>query len=300
LRAATRTGTAFVTTYHGAYGSTNRLKNAYNSVMARGDVVIANSDFTARLIAERHRTPKERIRVIHRGVDLRKFDPAAVASARIEDLRRGWGVRHGQSIVLQAARLASWKGHATVIDAVGKLAQAGALGDAVVVMAGDDQGRGSYRQSLVARMNEQGLDGRIRLTGHCRDMPAAFAAADLAIVASTEPEAFGRAVTEASAMGVPIIATDIGAPPETVVAGPQAQRTGWLVQPGDAEALAEAIRAAFSLSSSARSELARRARQHVARSFSVGAMQRATLAVYDELLGTNLAAAFAGTPVHGN
>ena len=126
-------------------------------------------------------------------------------------------------------------------------------------------------------------------------MPAAFALADLAVVASTEPEAFGRAVTEASAMGVPVIATNIGAPPETVVASPEGQRTGWLVPPGDAHALAEAIKSAGALSTDARTSLSVRARVHVARSFSITGMQQATLAVYDELLGTRLAAAFAGT-----
>ena len=76
--AARRTGKPFVTTYHGAYGSIGRLKTAYNSVMARGDAVIANSEFTAQLIRERHHTPPERLHVIHRGVDLARFDPAIV------------------------------------------------------------------------------------------------------------------------------------------------------------------------------------------------------------------------------
>ena len=50
--AARRTDKPFVTTYHGAYNSAGPLKNAYNSVMARGDIVVANSQFTARLIAK--------------------------------------------------------------------------------------------------------------------------------------------------------------------------------------------------------------------------------------------------------
>ncbi len=297
LIAARRTRIPFVTTYHGAYRSTNVLKNAYNGVMARGDVVIANSGFTAKLIAERHGTPAEKLRIIHRGIDRRKFDPVRVTPDRIEALRKAWGVKSNERVILQAARLAGWKGHRTVIEAIAQLAQQNALSDAVVVMAGDPQGRDGYREDLLARIKAHGLESRIRLTGHCADMPAAFAAADLAIVASTEPEAFGRAVTEASAMGVPVIATNIGAPPETVVTGPGPERTGWLVRPGDAGALADAIRAATALSEGDRAALSRRAREHVARHFSIGSMQRATLAVYDELLGTRLAEAFASTTV---
>ena len=248
LAAARRTRIPFVTTYHGAYGGRNAVKNAYNGVMARGDVVIANSGFTAKLIAERHGTPAAKLRIIHRGIDARKFDPARVAPDRIEALRKAWGVKPNQRVILQAARLAGWKGHRTVVEAVAQLVQQNALADVVVVMAGDPQGRDGYRDDLIARIKAHGLENRVRLTGHCADMPAAFAAADLAIVASTEPEAFGRAVTEASAMGVPVIATNIGAPPETVVTEPRPERTGWLVPPGDAGALADAIRTATALS----------------------------------------------------
>ncbi|MEZ5925969.1 MAG: glycosyltransferase family 4 protein [Hyphomicrobiaceae bacterium] len=292
LVAARRTNVPFVTTYHGAYGGQSRLKNAYNGVMARADLVIANSGFTARLVMGRHGTPASCIRIIHRGVDLRKFDPAEVAPDRVAELRRAWGVGPDQPVFLQAARLAGWKGHRTVIDAFGQLNRNSELRNAVVVMAGDPQGRDGYRDELLARIRTFDLGERIRLTGHCADMPAAFAAARLAIVASTEPEAFGRAVTEASSMGVPVIATDIGAPPETVVTEPETDRTGWLVSPGDAGALADALRKATALTDPERAAFAHRARRHVARRFSVGAMQHATLAVYDELLGTDLAQSF--------
>src|SRR5215813_12578334 len=69
LLAARRTRVPLVTTYHGAYGEKNAAKRLYNGVMARGDVVIANSGYTANLIAARYATPRRRITVIHRGVD---------------------------------------------------------------------------------------------------------------------------------------------------------------------------------------------------------------------------------------
>ena len=77
LLAARRTGRPFVTTYHGAYGKFGPFKAAYNSVMARGDRVIANSRYTAKLIAARASRAQERIRVIYRGIDSATFDPAA-------------------------------------------------------------------------------------------------------------------------------------------------------------------------------------------------------------------------------
>ncbi len=78
LLATRRTLRPFVTTYHGAYGQVGPFKAAYNSVMAKGDRVIANSRFTAGVIADRHPRASDRIRIIYRGVDKRIFDPGAV------------------------------------------------------------------------------------------------------------------------------------------------------------------------------------------------------------------------------
>ena len=110
--AARRTGLAFVTTYHGAYAEKGRLKNLYNSVMARSHVVIANSNYTADLIRERYHTPPERIRVIYRGIDAARFDATRIEPERIADLRMAWGVPASARVVLQVARLTTWKGQA--------------------------------------------------------------------------------------------------------------------------------------------------------------------------------------------
>lgn len=128
LLAARRTGRPFVTTYHGSYASPGPFKTLYNSVMARGDLVIANSEFTANLIAARHGTTRERIRVIYRGIDPAQFAPEAVGEQRLARLRAAWGVREGQPVVLQAARLTSWKGQKFVIAAAEHLRREGRLG----------------------------------------------------------------------------------------------------------------------------------------------------------------------------
>jgi glycosyltransferase involved in cell wall biosynthesis len=294
LIAARRTRRPFVTTYHGAYASPGPFKNFYNSVMARGDRVIANSRYTADLIVARHRVPKDRIRVIYRGVDLAKFAPDEVVQNRLGRLRALWGVSERQPVVLQAARLTSWKGQKLVIEAARQLLRADRLGDAVVIMAGDSQGRAAYRRELERLIARSGLTDRVRLVGHCDDMPAAFAIAHVAVIASTSAETFGRTSIEAQAMGCPVIVSDIGAAPETIIpAGPDKRDdTGWLVPCGDAAAIAERIAEALALSPEQRAALGARARRRIAAKFSLRQMQRATLAVYDELLETYLAARF--------
>lgn len=284
--ATRRTETPFVTTFHGAYSGNSPLKLRYNSIMAKGDAVIANSTFIAERIARLYPFAAERILVIERGIDFRLFSPNEVDPARVQALRQAWQVASGERIILLAARLSPWKGHKILVEAVRGLV-AGGLTATKFIMAGDGQGHGTYLKQVDAAIAKAGLGDIIRRTGHCADMPAALLAATLVIVPSTEPEAFGRVAAEAQAMGALVIATDLGGLPEIVLAPPdvgRGDRTGWRVPPGDAPALAAAMIEALGLGASARETLSARARAHVLRRFSVDRMQAETLAAYAALL----------------
>jgi glycosyltransferase involved in cell wall biosynthesis len=282
LGACRRVGRPFVTTYHGAYGGRSALKLSYNSVMARGDVVIANSQYTAEAIERLYPFARGRLSVIPRGTDLARFAPAAVERARVMRLRESWGVAPHERVVLQAARLTEWKGQRVLIEAARLLKERG-LADVRCVLAGDAQGRDSYARDLDARIRRAGLEGTVTRVGHCHDMPAALVAASVVAVPSTAPEAFGRSAVEAQAMGTMVVVSDSGAAPETVLAPPEAPaqgRTGWRVPPGDAAALADALMSALTLGATARDAIALRARAHVEANFSLEQMTEKTLAVY--------------------
>ena len=286
LGAAQATGTPWVTTYHGAYSGRSALKTLYNSVMARGDAVIANSEWTAALIAERHPFAQDRIRIIHRGADFRAFSPSAVEPARVQKLRREWGSSPEERIVLVAARITPWKGHKTLIEAM-KLLRSRSFLDAGAVFVGDSQGRNAYEKEIDQAVRAAGLEGRVRRVGHCSDMPAALLAASVVAVPSIRPEAFGRTAVEAQAMGTPVVVSDLGAAPETVLSPPgveERDRTGWRIPPDDPAALAQALEAALALGASARDALALRARAHVTAHFSLEGMCAQTLDLYRNVL----------------
>jgi glycosyltransferase involved in cell wall biosynthesis len=277
----------FVTTYHGSYNTRSAVKTLYNSVMARGDVVIANSHFTADLVATHHPFARPRLRVIHRGTNLQTYAPAMVAPERVQKLRAQWGVESHQRIVLLPGRLTAWKGQAVLIEAAKKLVDDG-LTDTVFILAGDPQGRDDFVRKLDIMIVQNALEAVVKRVGHCSDMPAAYLAASVVTVPSTDPEAFGRVAVEAQAMGTPVVVSDHGAVPETVLAPPQTQpfaRTGWRVKPGDAGELCAGIAEALALRPSQRDALAERARTHVEQHFSLETMVSETLDVYTALLG---------------
>lgn len=284
LIAARLTKAAFVTTYHGAYKQANMLKALYNSSMTRADAIIANSDWTRRLIVARQPDVADRVTVIHRGTDFAGFDRAAIAPDRIAALRAAWGVAPTARLIVNLARVTRWKGQLVLVEAARLLAARG-IGDVDLILAGDAQGRDGYVAEVEAAIAAAGLRGRIHLVGHCADPAAAMAAADVAVVASIEPEAFGRAAVEAQALETPVVVTDLGAVGETVIGPEQSPDgfTGWKVAAGDADSMATALAAALALPQATRAELGARARAHVTARFSLRAMTDATLAVYRSL-----------------
>jgi glycosyltransferase involved in cell wall biosynthesis len=274
--ACRRTGAHFVTTYHGTYGEDLPFKRRYNSVMAKGEQVIAASRFIAEEIVARHGTDPTRVRVIPRGVDPARFDPDVVSGDRMERLAQAWRVPDGALVALLPGRLTSWKGQSVLIEALARMSRRDVCG----VLVGSDQGRQRYTARLIRQAEALGVADRLRLAGECDDMPAALMLADVVVHASTQPEAFGRVVIEAQAMGRPVIASDLGGPVETVEHGV----TGWRVPPGDPTTLAAAIEAALEVPAEQREALGRQARAAVLRRCTVEEMQLATLDVYRQVM----------------
>ena len=275
----------FVTTYHGAYKQNSWLKAFYNSVMVRSDVTIANSNWTANLIKSRYKTINKNIEVIYRGTDFSAYDLNSVDHERRQKLLKLWNISDDQTIILNLARITALKGQRTLIEAIPDILSLEP--DAIVVFAGDDHGHDTYRRELQNRCKEIGVFESVRFPGHCDDPAAAFAISELSIVASHQPETFGRAAVESQALKSFVIVTDLGGAGETVLAPPavsEEQRTGWKVPPKNAEAISNAIRTVLRLNKSEREDILNRARLHVEEKFSTERMCLETIQVYKSLL----------------
>lgn len=274
--AAKRTNVPFITTFHGTYGHGNPIKRWYNSIMTKGQRVIAISSFIAGHMRKIYGVQTSIIRVIHRGVDLFRFDPEKVTAERLVKLATQWNIPDGIPVIALPGRLTRWKGQLVFIDAIAKLDRK----DICCLLIGSDQGRTEYRKLLEKRIKHHGLEGVVTIVDQCNDMATAYMLTDLVVSASTDPEAFGRVVCEAQAMGRPVVATDHGGARETVVE----DVTGWLCKPGDADSMAKAISKGLNLSTEKRERMAKAAMEHIRKDFSKDAMCSKTLEVYNEVL----------------
>jgi len=272
--AAKATNTPFITTYHGIYNAKSGLKRRYNAVMAKGDIVIANSNFTKAHIIKEHGIDADNIVVIPRGVDMSVFDPKSVSAKGVKSIRQDWGVGECP-VILLPGRLTRWKGQLIAVEALKLLG-----GEAVLVLLGDAQGRDDYVAEIETKADALGIRDRVNLAGHSRSMPAALSAADVVISASTDPEAFGRVMAEAQAMQRLVVASDHGGAQETIIDG----AGGYLVAPSDSEALAGGIAKVLALPKAKYTARAKTARKRIGEEYSAAALKSATLAVYERAL----------------
>ena len=274
--AARQTNRKFVTTFHGTYNENNSLKSYYNSVMARGDTVIAISEFIAGHIRRNYGVPKNILRVIHRGVDLGRFSLTNISEKRVEALARKWRLPDGVPVIMLPGRLTRWKGQEVFIHAIKKTG----LNNLKCLIVGSEQGRHRYKASLEKLIEQTDLSDVIHLIDHCDDMPAAYMLADIVVSASIEPEAFGRVVVEAQALGRLVVATDHGGTQETIENG----STGWLIKPNDANAMAEILKTLLSCTREERKKISALAIQNVNNNFSKEAMCEKTIKLYKSMV----------------
>lgn len=273
--AAHRTGKHFITTFHNAYGHETKLKRLYNSVMAKGELVIAISSFVAEHIKKVYKVPEKKIRLIPRGVDTGRFDRGNVGQERMDSLRVMWGAQPGLPLIIMPGRLTRWKGQHVFIEAISKLKNKDAV-NGFIVGSGDQD----YRQELLTAIKNHNLTDTVKLVSECKDMPAAFGISDIMVSSSTRPEGFGRVIVEAQAMGSLVIATNHGGAAETVKDG----ETGFLIPVNDAQKMAEAIEAALALPADERSKMTKKALAAVWADYTTKLMTERTMAVYDEIL----------------
>jgi glycosyltransferase involved in cell wall biosynthesis len=285
--AARLSGIPFVTSWYKGFREQNIFKHAYNGIMARGDRVVALSEQIAQLVHDRYGTPWERIAVVPTSIDFERFDPASVSRARVETMRRAWGVKPDTKVILITGRILRRKGHHVVVRAVKRLKDMG-LKDFLCVFVGEDRGRTRYTGELWDLVLATGTMDVIRMAAPVADMPAAYAVASVVVSAAVQPEGLQRAILEAQAMARPVLVSELGAGPEVVLtapAVPENRITGLRFQSGDDAALTAALLRVFSMPEPTRATIGARGRDWVLGHFNAAVVAEQTLRLYREIAG---------------
>ena len=273
----------FVTTFHGTYNFSGRIKKFYNSVMVRSDLIIAGSNFIFSHIKDNYSEflkSTKKFLVIFRGINVDYFDSSTKLESDEKKLLQKWGINKEKKIILIPGRLTSWKGQELFIEAI-KLVKIELGYEAFhAVILGSEQGRDLYKKKLIRLMEQYRLNNQIKFIEHCKDMALAYKISDIVVSASIEPEAFGRVAVEAQSMEKLIIASNIGGSNETIVDG----KTGILFKSGDAKSLSKKIIQAITMDDSLIKSIGKEGRKNIIKKFNVEKMCFSTYSEYKRLL----------------
>ena len=207
--------------------------------------------------------------VIHNGFDVAEFESGVA--------KRG----HDTPTVGCVGRIKlQRKGQEVLLRAAGMLKQRGVRAKWLIVGA-PSPGNESHLTALHEIVREAGLDDDVTFTGELADPRPAYAAMDIFVLPSAQPEPFGGVVMEAMCLGLPVIATNIGGSVEQVADG----ETGWLVPPNDPAALAEKLELLLR-DEALRTRFGEAGRRRVAERFTLNGMVEKIVRVYDECLNS--------------
>jgi len=244
---------------------------------ARNQRWVAVSEENARILRRLFAIPEqEELPVVYNGVDLPEpwRDPAESAVAEVRSaLRRSLGIPAEARVAMTVGRLSRPKGHRDILAAAARLT--GPAADTHFVWVGEGDDRAALRTAAA----ELGLGDRVHLLGYRRDVAALLHAADL-FVFPTHGEGCSRALIEAMAVGLPVVASDASSNPELVTHG----RHGLLYPVRDAVRLAKRLQTALDDPAGMR-QMAAAARKRARRELTAGAMCDGTYRVLDEVMG---------------
>ena len=273
----------FVTTFHGTYNFSGKLKKFYNSVMVRSDLIIAGSNFIFSHIKENYSEflkSTKKFLVIFRGINVDYFDASTKLEIDEKKLLQSWEINKEKKILLMPGRLTSWKGQELLIEAINLVKIELGYEAFHVVILGSEQGRDLYKKKLIRMTEQYRLTNQIKFVNNCKDMALAYKVSDIIISASIEPEAFGRVAVEAQSMEKLIIASNIGGSNETIVNG----KTGILFESGDVKSLSEKIIQAITMDDSSLKLIGKEGRKNIIKKFNVEKMCFSTYSEYKRLL----------------
>lgn len=259
-------GIPFVSTCHGFFKPRfNRIK-----FPCWGRKVIAISEAVKTHLELDLKVKSKNIELVYNGLDIRKYP--GYNSEQIAESKKWIGLRQGP-VIGNIARLSSVKGQNYLIEAMKKVAER--FSDVQLLFVGD----GKIKEDLVKQAADLGLNKNIIFIPSIQDTSSVLALMDIFVMCSIQ-EGLGLSIMEAQAMGIPVIATNVGGIPELV----ENNKTGILVPPQDSASIARAIISLLENKQLAK-QLGVNAQKNIQENFTLDKMVDKTEALYKTVLG---------------
>ena len=263
------TNTTFITTAHGYYNM-----HLPSRPMSWGRFVIVASRSMARHMIEDFGVPYDRIKLVPRGVDLNEFK----FIDKYDKSEKNIGVKRRDFAIGMISRITSLKGHPDFLKAIAIVVRTAP--HIKVVIAGETPpSKKRYREELGILTRRLGISNIVNFMGPSEDIPGILSQLDILVLPTRTPEAFGRIIIEAQAVGVPVVASRIGGIVDIIQNG----ENGLLTFPEDPHSIAEAILKLIKDRTLAHSIILK-ARDNVEKRYSLAIMTEKTLEVYREAL----------------
>jgi len=271
--AAKLTGRIFITTAHGYYNTALTSRP-----MSWGRFVIVASHDMAKHMMDDFGTPYDKIRLIPRGVDLDEFKFIEREEKPAEDKFAKKLTKQKDFVVGIISRITPLKGHADFLRAMAIIFRT--MPNIKVLVVGDAlPNKPRYKEELEVLTRQLGIGTIVDFMGSREDIPEILSKLDVLVLPTRTPEAFGRVIIEAQAVGVPVVATKVGGITDIIRDG----ENGLLVFPEDPHSIAEAVLRLFKDRELGRS-LILKARREVEGKYSLRPMAKKTVKVYEEAL----------------
>ncbi|MGN0919519.1 MAG: glycosyltransferase family 4 protein [Alphaproteobacteria bacterium] len=274
--ASQKTGIPFISSYHGMYGIQPVLKKLYNRVMLQGLCTIAVSESVKKHLMAVYHYPENKIHVIYRGADLKRFNPDYIPFDKAEEFAQKKQIPLDKPVITLVGRLSKMKGQNLLLEALSKMRHQ----ELTCLLVGG-KANPEYEQLLKDEIAK--LPGTITvrtLSASALEIPLVYMLSDVVVSASVIPETFGRTIAEANAMKKIVIAFNHGGPTEII----QDQKTGFLIPVSDTDSLAQKLDQVLEMNSSQKKKMEEAARERIEECFSIQKMCQKTLELYQEIL----------------
>lgn len=258
-----------VSTVHG-YNSVN----SYSKIMTNADKIICGSKFMIEHIVKYYNTDRNKIFLIPRGIDEEYFNNQDFNNDYILDLVNKYNL-NSSIVISQVARITHWKDQETTIRAI-KVLKEKYPNIKLLLVGSYSEDRESYYSKLVKLVEENSLEKNVIFVGFTDKIKEILSITNINISSSFKPETFGRANVEGMFLGVPLVATNIGATSDYIIE----EKTGFFFEPKDFIALANQIERTLNTNFD-KDFIISFAREN----FTLKAMVERNLRIYNEVLG---------------